>query len=83
MVEIETAKFHGIEVRQVVCGHCREKLGDWAKFAVHLEEEHMEAVETQSLKNEHYEGKVGENGHKRTMAELCPFCEEVDDDADQ
>jgi len=79
MVELENAKWHGIEVTHVVCGHCREKFGDWDKLATHLEEEHMEAVEKQDLMNEHYQAKVGENGHKGSMAELCPLCDEGDD----
>jgi hypothetical protein len=81
MVEVETAKGHGMEVTHVVCHHCPEEFDDWAELATHLEENHMESVEKQSLKNEHYQGKVEKNGHKGAMAELCPFCEEVDDDA--
>jgi len=78
MIEIGKAKWHGTEITQVVCSHCRENLGGWADLAEHLEENHMEAVEKQDLKNEHYQAKVGRNGHKGAMAELCPLCEEGD-----
>ena len=78
MVETETAKGHGVEVTHVVCSYCLEKFDNWTELAADLEENHMEAVEKRSLEEEHYEGKVGRNGHEGAMAELCPLCDEGD-----